>query len=282
MKRSIPWMVAACCSWFFACGDEGGGDGLAGGGAASAGSTARVGAGASGGGTSSTGAGGGSIASPCPSADRSEPCRVLPIGDSITDGFFIPGGYRIDLFRMANVAGKSLTFVGSQDNGPDTVDDVPFPTLHEGHSGIPIAPLGEEWVPSPGLERESYPHIVLLMIGTNDVLDDIEIEGAPERCATLIDKLLTVYPAALLVVSPILPVTAEAPVFDAAVADYNAAIMSLVADRAAAGESIVWADLATGFPPDELDDGVHPSEEGFARMAAGWYAVIGRLLPDAP
>ena len=60
---------------------------------------------------------------PCPTDGT--PCRVMPLGDSITDGIDMTigyasnGGYRLELFRQAVTAGHEITFVGTRPpNGP--------------------------------------------------------------------------------------------------------------------------------------------------------------------
>lgn len=115
-----------------------GGDG--GGGASSTGDQGGGGAGGVGGaggdgGGDTAGTGGAGGYTPCPTTG--EPCKILPLGDSITDGIGVQGGggYRIELFRKARAAGKNITFVGSLVNGPSMVDGAAFPRNHEGHSG---------------------------------------------------------------------------------------------------------------------------------------------------
>src|SRR5947207_492514 len=69
-------------------------------------------------------------ASPCPS--DGEPCRILPLGDSLTWGLGYEGGYRVALFQRASAAGKRITFVGSLQNGPPSVGGQPFPRHNQG------------------------------------------------------------------------------------------------------------------------------------------------------
>src|SRR5690606_20101241 len=57
--------------------------------------------------------------------------RIMPLGDSITDGLTVPGGYRIDLWQKLVADGYTIDFVGSQSNGPASLGD----RDHEGHSG---------------------------------------------------------------------------------------------------------------------------------------------------
>jgi hypothetical protein len=60
--------------------------------------------------------------------------RVMPLGDSITDGAQVPGGYRINLWQRTAGA---VDFVGSGFNGPAGLGDHD----HEGHSGWRIDQL---------------------------------------------------------------------------------------------------------------------------------------------
>src|SRR3982751_4842369 len=57
--------------------------------------------------------------------------RVMPLGDSITEGTQVPGGYRIGLWQRVSSNGYRVDFVGSQFNGPSNLGDHD----HEGHPG---------------------------------------------------------------------------------------------------------------------------------------------------
>src|SRR3982751_1366023 len=53
-----------------------------------------------------------------PAAESNGGVRVMPLGDSITDGFNVPGGYRITLWQRLAGGGYTVDFVGSGVNGP--------------------------------------------------------------------------------------------------------------------------------------------------------------------
>ena len=57
--------------------------------------------------------------------------RVMPLGDSITEGTQVPGGYRIGLWQRLACGRYTVDFVGSQFNGPGSLGDHD----HEGHPG---------------------------------------------------------------------------------------------------------------------------------------------------
>jgi lysophospholipase L1-like esterase len=228
------------------------------------------GAGGAGGARATTAGSGGTQSTgfdPCPA---SGPCNILPLGDSITDGFGTPGGYRIELFSIANSDGHDITFVGGSNNGPATVDGQPFPQAHEGHSGWTIAQI-DGIVPSPALEVD--PHIILLHIGTNDMNQGVADAG--NQLSSLVDEILASSPDALLAVAQIIPLPSRSTQVDT----FNAEVSSIVSERAGAGAHVVLVDQFTDFPNGELADGVHPNPDGYARMADVWYTAIESYLP---
>jgi lysophospholipase L1-like esterase len=243
--------------------------GASGAGGAAAGMSGSSGAGGASAGTAgSAGSGGGPAFQPCP---MSGACIVLPFGDSITDGFGTPGGYRMELFSLARDDDHEITYVGSLQNGPAMVDGVTFPSRHEGHSGWKINQL-LDLVPSPGFN--TIPHIVLLMIGTNDVIQNDNLGQAPARLETLLDEVIMTAPDALVVVAKITPMNSS----DAQIRAYNDAIPGIVAERVTAGKHLIIVDQYTGFPMNELADGIHPNPAGYTRMAGVWYTAIAPYL----
>lgn len=216
------------------------------------------------------------------------PCKIMPFGDSITDGFNAdtPGGYRVELFRLAHAAGKKLTFVGSASNGPDMVDGVAFPHEHEGHSGWTIAPVGGRSGISTlvGSVMPKYaPHIVLLMIGTNDAIDDYDMANAPKRLGQLIDDVHAQLPNVLLVVAQLIPGRADSSKGDdealnTRIQRYDEALPALIKTRADAGKHILLVDMHTGFDPSWLEDQWHPNAQGYAKLGARWYTAIEPAL----
>src|SRR5882724_3369774 len=223
---------------------------------------------------------------PCPPAGT--PCAIMPVGDSITLGSPNPaaGGYRAVLFHLAHSNAKSITFVGSLADGPATVDGVPFPRSHEGHTGYNIdATQGRSGVSPffPDAITTNKPNIVLLMIGTNDV--DTGETDIPTRLGALMDKILNADPKLLLVVAQIVPQQKATPdTANAMVQAFNAAVPGLVKTRADAAKHVVMVDMFTAFTSNPsystayLANKLHPSVAGFVVMANTWYAAIGPLL----
>jgi lysophospholipase L1-like esterase len=211
----------------------------------------------------------------------------MPFGDSITDGFNwnTPGGYRVELFRLAREAEKNITFVGSGSNGPDTVAGEPFPHNHEGHSGWTIAPAGGRRGISTLVETvmpKYQPHIVLLMVGTNDAIDNYDMANAPTRLGALIDDIYAQLPEVFIIVAQPIPSRGDVTKSDdtelsVRIKTFNAALPALVNSRAEQGKHILLVDMFTPFDPNKatlLADQWHPNLAGYALLGAQWYTAL--------
>jgi lysophospholipase L1-like esterase len=197
--------------------------------------------------------------------------RVMPLGDSITDGFNVPGGYRIGLWQRFGPAGFSVDFVGSASNGPATLGDHD----HEGHSGWRIDQLDANIV---GWLQATTPHTVLLHIGTNDVIQNTDLPNAPSRLSGLIDKITNTVPTAEVFVATIIPLGSSSQ--EAAVRTYNAAVPGLVQSKANAGRHVHLVDMHSALTTADLADGIHPNAGGYDKMAAAWFAAL-RSVPGS-
>jgi len=227
---------------------------------------------------------------PCPTDGAV--CKIMPFGDSITDGYNqdTPGGYRVELFRLAHSAGKNITFVGSNSNGPSgNVDGVTFPTNHEGHSGWTIAPAGGRSGISTLVATvmpKFTPHIVLLMIGTNDAIDNYDMANAPARLDALIGSIYTQLPNVLIVVAQPVPSRGDANKGDdttlsARIKTFNDAIPAVIKARADAGKHILLVDMYTPFNANKanlIEDQWHPNLAGYVVLGTQWYSVLKPLL----
>jgi lysophospholipase L1-like esterase len=214
----------------------------------------------------------------------------MPFGDSITDGYNAdtPGGYRVELFRLAQAAGKRVTFVGSGQNGPSMVGGVAFPQQHEGHSGWTIAPAGGRSGISTLVATSMpkfTPHIVLLMIGTNDAIDNYQMAQAPQRLGSLIDSIYAELPNVFILVAQPIPGRGDTGKGDdAALSDriktFCDAIPGVVKQRADAGKHIAVVDMNTPFTPKAslLEDQWHPNAAGYTLLGQRWFAALGPLL----
>src|ERR1700677_2887997 len=122
--------------------------------------------------------------------------KIMPLGDSITEGGYerrpgfptTEGAYRTELVPRLLEVNHDILFVGSHEAGPATL----VQRHHEGHSGWRIDELIagrvyarsyekgiEAWLPA------SEPNLILLMIESNDIVQNYFLDQAPLRFAKL-------------------------------------------------------------------------------------------------
>ena len=212
----------------------------------------------------------------------------MPLGDSITWGAGSTNlqSYRAELFHLALMNNKKLTFVGSAQDGPTLVDNVAFPRHHEGHSGWTIDDGGQRMGLYPQVQGwlvATPPDIVTLMIGTNDVDISLDLANAPKRLGLLIDRIAMYAPTALIAVAQIVPTKDDGE--NVRTMAYNGAIPGVVKTRTDAGKHVIVVDMYGAFTKnanyktDYMTDNLHPKDAGYTVMANTWYAAIGSLLP---
>jgi len=112
------------------------------------------------------------------------------------------------------------------------------------------------------------PDVILLDIGTNDLLHRDAVGEAPARLAALVDHLIELAPRARIVLARLLVVRPEFRAF-------NAALDRIAADR----PGHVWPADMSGISPDETVDHVHPTDLGYRDMAAEWYRALSDVVP---
>ncbi|SFW78889.1 cellulose binding domain-containing protein [Amycolatopsis australiensis] len=204
------------------------------------------------------GAGPATAASPGPAAAAPEPVRIMPLGDSITQGG-TTGGYRLDLGAKLRADGRAVDFVGSMTDGPAGMPD----REHEGHPGWTIAQIDANVT---GRLATYRPRTILLHIGTNDMYGS-DPAGAPRRLPALVDRITAQAPDADVFVATI-------RFADQAVRTFDAAIAPDIRAKAAAGKHVHPVGMYPAVAIPDLPDGIHPDAAGYREMAATRYRAL--------
>lgn len=191
--------------------------------------------------------------------------KVMPLGDSLTDGHTSPGSYRVDLINK----GIPINFVGSQQNGPASLSDKD----HEGHLGWYINDIKGSIV---GWLNTYQPGYILLLIGTNDINRNDDVANAPSRLSSLLDTIINTSPNAYLLVGSIPPIAD--PSANARVIAYNSTIPGIVAQKQSQGKHIYFVNINSSINTSDLTDGVHINTTGYSKMATQWYSALAPLV----
>lgn len=201
----------------------------------------------------------------------------MPLGDSTTAGSYGAGkdgvgGYRVELARLCAAAKLPVDFVGSL-HDPAGAD---FDADHEGHRAWRIDNVAES---VPGWLRSARPDAVLVQLGINDLIQGATTNEAVQRFSRLLDQCHTALPAAKFYVAAILSVREpnDYHVAPRAVAEFNARLPALVEEYAKRGMRTVFVDFPKqcGFQDSDFSpDGLHPSVQGYTKIAHTWFEAI--------
>lgn len=258
-----------------------------------------------------------------PVSAASDPVKIIAMGDSITHGYINgDNGYRkYFCYGLQQNGITNFDMVGSNNNWTDSATydwngtTITYDPAHAGYSGYAIQKIGSR----QGLQEtifdttyvngdvsgnmmEAYqPDVIMLQIGTNDVLD-AQLTGIGDRLEELVDKLIpyvsgdgqVLYLASIPNIDAIerydwlgayewtygVSYKSDPEKFvatvQAAVDDYNTIVKNLVAKKQAEGAHIEFSDINSTIEisAGDLEDGVHPSEQGYAKMGQYWSNLL--------
>ena len=247
------------------------------------------------------------------SAPVSSDVKIMALGDSITDGYWTGGGYRKYLYHELEEMGYSnIDMVGPKGSSSESFQyqgqTVAYDGNYAGYSGYAIQYITGTETRQGILETissdygngnmiETYdPDVVLLQIGTNDVLSNYN-DGITDRLENLVDTILADMDGEndMLYVSTIPNINiaerydwlwaygmyypndpaAFTAKIQGCIDSYNASIQTLVAKKQAEGAKISFADIHSVIDETtDMHDGVHPNETGYEKMGNYWANLL--------
>ena len=258
-----------------------------------------------------------------PVSAASDPVKIIAMGDSITHGYINgDNGYRkYFCYGLQQNGITDFNMVGPNNNWTDSATydwngtTITYDPAHAGYSGYAIQKIGsrqglQETIfdttytdgdVSGNMMKVYQPDVIMLQIGTNDVLD-AQLTGIGDRLEELVDKLLPyVSGDGQVLYLASIPDIDAAKKYDwlgayqwtygvsyesdpekfvatvqAAVDDYNTIVKNLVAKKQAEGAHIEFSDINStiDISAGDLEDGVHPNEQGYAKMGQYWSNLL--------
>lgn len=258
-----------------------------------------------------------------PVSAASDPVKIIAMGDSITHGYINgDNGYRkYFCYGLQQNGITNFDMVGPNNNWSDSTTydwngtTITYDPAHAGYSGYAIQKIGSRQGLQETIFDTTYtdgdvsgnmmevyqPDVIMLQIGTNDVLD-AQLTGIGDRLEELVDKLIPyVSGDGQVLYLASIPDIDAAKKYDwlgayqwtygvsyesdpekfvatvqAAVDDYNTIVKNLVAKKQAEGAHIEFSDINStiDISAGDLEDGVHPNEQGYAKMGQYWSNLL--------
>ena len=216
--------------------------------------------------------------------DSGVPIRILPLGDSITEGYPVPRSYRYVLWIKMIETGIDFDFVGSLSSSTGFNPDHPpessrtFDHDHEGHSSWSIDhilhghPKGEGQKLSEWLKAYT-PDIALVHLGTNDMIASESTSSAADKLRQVIEALRSDNPNVIVLLAKLIPVTP--PDINRRIDELNERIGSIAKEMSSAASPVIVVDLNSEFDAKaDMYDGLHPNESGERKMADKWFEAL--------
>lgn len=194
-------------------------------------------------------------------------------------------GYRKELFSLLNSSSYNFDLVGGNKYGYSLMSDPD----NAGFSGIKDQQLadiiesgtaGTPWGQvTPGPYLDYYPaDIVLLHIGTNDVLaDEYNNVSNVSRLLDAIDDYEASNGPVLVFLAKIINPQNKNCGSDWKTNEYNNRLVSMAQSRISSGDKIVIVDMNCGAGINyytDMTDQAHPNQVGYDKMADQWFAAI--------
>ena len=217
--------------------------------------------------------------------------KIMPLGDSITSGSASMASYRCELQKLTGVS--NFNYVGSVHGQLGFGTPPPPPNYcpmgdwdNEGHSGFRIDDILAGAGSWPGnllsWATAAHPDIVLVHLGTVDLVQNESVESTVAGISQVIDTLRAVNPHVKIVLAQIIPCRptgVNGPDL-ATVPQFNALLPGLVDNKADRNSPILLVNMYTNFDPALYTvDGTHPNSSGEAKMALRWKNTIDQIVP---
>ncbi len=250
------------------------------------------------------------------SATDTDSVKILSLGDSITDGYWTSGAYRKYMYHELEQMGYNIDMVGPKGSNSNTFtyngETIAYDDNNAGYSGYAIQEMTTKehrsgiletiqstWYNGKNMIASYQPDIVLLQIGTNDILSEYN-DGITDRLENLVNVILqdlndddVIYVSTIPDIDAILradwlgayginawgSTDAEKQqlmeTVTGCIDSYNTSIYNLVLQMQSEGKNVRFADInsVVNYQTD-LYDGVHPNEAGYENMGKYWAGLL--------
>lgn len=231
------------------------------------------------------------------------------IGDSITQSNADQNANsspRLSLYNELTAAGGyTFSFTGhsTADNGGLPVTGGTAATnLYQYHSGISGSVIGNDVSGRVGMTQNMTtgtnfwnvgrlatvkPNLILIMLGTNDMNNNIDVANAPGRISTMIDTIFNLPGVGdpTIMVAQIAPNRVSTGATQRT-ADYNAALPAVINAQKSLGRDVYLVDhftpLNANYSTYMLSDNLHPNTAGNNVIGANWFNAIQPLTVPEP
>ncbi len=197
-------------------------------------------------------------------------CKIMPVGDSITEGGAGFVSYRYPLWEKLISAGYLFEYVGTRSAASRI-----GPLKHEGYSG-----KNAEFLAQTVAEnfRKQPADIVLLATGHNHSIEENPVPGIIQATESMIASFRAANPKVAVLVAQVIP-SGKLPKYEY-IPRLNDEIAKLAERLNTADQPVIAVNLAEGFDwkTDAVADKVHPNARGAEKIATKWFEALSGVM----
>ncbi len=201
--------------------------------------------------------------------------RIMPLGDSITQGPADIDSYRRPLWERLKKTNARIDFVGSmKTNYPYTGSaHSDFDMDHEGHWGWRA---DEVLAKIDGWAEHAAPDIVLVHLGSNDILQKQKSEDTIEELKQIIIALRKHNPRIKILLAQLIPIASKTA--NIRIQELNGLLPDMAQSITTDDSPVHIVNQHEGFDAfKDTYDGIHPNESGIEKMAQKWYKALATM-----
>lgn len=203
-------------------------------------------------------------------AGESKTWRIMPVGDSITEGGGSFSVYRYPLLKLLTEAGYAVEYVGSK------ASDSPAGKLrHEGYGGknaeYIASIIGDHF-------REHPADLVLIHAGHNHFEHERPIPGICAATEKMIADIRATNPRVIVLLAQVVT-SGKLPKYSY-IPGLNKQLAELGKKLDTPDSPVIVVDQAAGWDwrADTVADHVHPNAQGAQKMARRWFDALAKVM----
>ncbi len=198
--------------------------------------------------------------------------KIMPLGDSLTQGTAGSSGYRSYLYDMLKNDGYDIQFVG-----PWVIEPAFMPAGNRNHAGVGgyrMSGIKNDMNTFTSIDCD----IILLMIGTNDMNSD-SAEGLTKQYEEIVNMITEKRPDVHLFCASAPPTSFASGSYTDKHIGFNNGVKGICEKKTKEGFNVTWVDMSpesSKITNEDLDpeDHVHPVASGWEKFAITFYNAI--------
>jgi endo-1,4-beta-xylanase len=221
-------------------------------------------------------------------SQKSGTIKIMPVGDSITNGDGEQGGYRKYLYDALTKKGYKIDMVGPNGKNSASANGISYDDNHAGYSGYQIKEV-PSWGQQQGGKgslynelknanavKQAQPDIILLMIGTNDLTANRSMDACASDLRAMLDYMLADMPSDGVIFLCSVPEHTAYGGNTQKIGNYNSTVKQVAEEYAGKGKNVKFADVhgCLDGMNDIGGDQLHPNGGGYKKIGNFFAGVI--------